>query len=404
MEKGVRQGCSVSPMLYSLFTAGLLSELSTRTSDTWIQRLVTCFADDTHLAWTIEQPSDLDFVCRSLRATFQLLRECNMVVNSDKSSVVIGLKGSQAKRWIRRHTVAKAGCKCIDFGVPGDPLCIPMVESFVYLGIVVTYKQFELLSLQHRVKTASANRARLNKLLHSKQLALRRRVSLYLSCVRSTLLFGLHVVGLTDATLKKLEAVDAKHLRSIARSPVHLTRESNHVLRTRLGVRSPARELHSLLQRRVRLHSDEQFCGSLRTLSDWLNQRLTHLESMSGPGHGTLQPCLPTEGVACPVCGIYFDCMRTMHSHMACKHGSKTERKPMPKSQAYTAHTRDGMPQCKHCNSIFTRVEALKNHLRGSCPVLHASTSSPPHPTEDVGAQPPLVASGATVDAEPLGH
>ena len=248
MEKGVRQGCSVSPMLYSLFTAWLLSELSTRTSDTWIQQLVTCFADDTHLAWTIEQPSDLDFVCRSLRATFQLLRECNMVVNSDKSSVVIGLKGSQAKRWIRQHTVAKAGRKCIDFGVPGDPLCIPMVDSFVYLGIVVTYKQFELLSLQHRVKTASANRARLNKLLHSKQHALRRRVSLYLSCVRSTLLFGLHVVGLTDATLKKLEAVEARHLRSIARSPVHLTRESNHALRTRLCVRSPARDMHSLFE------------------------------------------------------------------------------------------------------------------------------------------------------------
>ena len=78
MEKGVRQGCSVSPMLYSLFTAWLLSELSIRTSETWIQRLVTCFADDTHLAWTIEQPSDLDFVCRSLRATFQLLRECHI--------------------------------------------------------------------------------------------------------------------------------------------------------------------------------------------------------------------------------------------------------------------------------------------------------------------------------------
>ena len=319
-----------------------------------------------------------------------------MVVNSDKSSVVIGLKGSQAKRWIRQHTVANAGRKCIDFGVPGDPLCIPVVDSFVYLGTVVTYKQFELLSLQHRVKTVSANRARLNKLLHSKQLALRRRVSLYLSCVRNTLLFGLHAVGLTDATLKKLEAADARHLRSIARSPVHLTRESNHALRTRLGVRSPARDLHSLLQRRIRQCADKQFGSSLHTLSDWLDQRLQHLESSAGPGHGTLQPCLPTEGVACPVCGVYFDCMRTMHTHMARKHGSKAVRKPMPKSHAYTAHTRDGMPQCKHCHGIFTRVEALKKHLQGSCPVLHAPTSSPPHPTKDAGAQPPLVACGAT--------
>ena len=62
------------------------------------------------------------------------------------------------------------------------------------------------------------------------------------------------------------------------------------------------------------------------------------------------------------------------------------------------------MPQCKHCHSFFTRVEALKKHLQGSCPILHASTSSQPHPTEDAGAQPPPVASGATAEEEPLGH
>ncbi|CAE7313235.1 unnamed protein product, partial [Symbiodinium microadriaticum] len=134
MGTGVRQGCAVSPLLYSLFTAWFLAELEVRTSPSWVQHLVTCFADDTHLAWEIEQYSDLTFFCTSLRATFQLLRECKMLVNSDKSTLVLGLRGAQAKRWIRTHLVVQAGKKCLDMGTPGAPLCIPVADQFVYLG------------------------------------------------------------------------------------------------------------------------------------------------------------------------------------------------------------------------------------------------------------------------------
>ena len=275
MERGVRQGCAISPLLYSLFTAWLLAELKGRTSDCWVDNLVTCFADDTHLAWDIEQPSDLDFVCRSLRATFQLLKECNMVVNSDKSSVILGLRGNHAKRWIRTHIVARAGKRCLNFGIPGDPLCIPMVDSFVYLGVVVSYRQFEQQTLQHRIQAASANRARLNKVLHSKQLAVRRRVCLYVSCVRSSLMYGLHAVGLTESVLRKLESVDARHLRSVARSPVHLTHESNTALRKRLKVASPMQALAASLEKRINTCADNSFQEVLRNLRSLLLERIS---------------------------------------------------------------------------------------------------------------------------------
>ena len=180
MGTGVRQGCAVSPLLYSLFTAWFLAELEVRTSPSWVKHLVTCFADDTHLAWEIEQAADLAFFCKSLRATFQLLRECKMLVNSDKSTLVLGVRGAQAKKWIRTHLVARAGRKCLEVGTPGASLCIPVADQFVYLGVVASYKGFEQQTLQHRLKAASANRSRLNKLLHSRQLHVRRRISLCL--------------------------------------------------------------------------------------------------------------------------------------------------------------------------------------------------------------------------------
>ena len=46
--------------------------------------------------------------------------------------------------------------------------------------------------------------------------------------------------------------------------------------------------------------------------------------------------------------------------------------RPLLQSADYVSHTVDGMPQCRHCGIIFTRVEALKKHLRRSCPTLHA--------------------------------
>ena len=247
LDKGVRQGCAVSPMLYSLFTVWLMAELKTRVPPQWVDELMTCFADDTHLAWRIHKLADLALVCGTVREVFDLLADCGMVANADKSSVVLGLRGTSARKWIRAHTVSRDGQPCINFGVPGRPILIPRVAKFGYLGVQVSYGSFEMQTFLSRQQAASSNRARLAKLLHSKQLSIRRRVSLYMSCVRSSLIFGLHATGLTDAVLRKLSATDSRHLRAIARSPAHITHESTAELRRRLRVVSPSVPVLTLL-------------------------------------------------------------------------------------------------------------------------------------------------------------
>ena len=203
-----------------------------------------------------------------------------------------------------------------------------------------------------RQQAASSNRARLAKLLHS--------VSLYMSCVRSSLIFGLHATGLTDAVLRKLSATDSRHLRAIARSPAHITHESTAELRRRLRVVSPEMALVALLRRRIRACTDPASVADMEQQLKWL----THLTEPTVPGqagsHCRLVPCSVSIGVACPTCGQYTK-----------QHGPRPERAPTPKSTQYTAHTVDGLPQCRHCLSRFTRAEALQKHLRGACPVLH---------------------------------
>ena len=291
-----------------------------------------------------------------------------MVVNAGKSKVVVGLRGSTARRWLRRRSCVTAGSAALNFGTPHDPLVIPRVASFVHLGVVAPYGSYEALTLTHRLKAARSNRQRLMRVLRCGRFTLRHRVCLYVACIRSTLHFGLHAVGVAPATCRRLEAYDARALRAIARSPVHITRESNDSLRRRLGVASPLTALQQMLSRR-QVHSHDEHSRSV------YGERLAQLQQ------ATTEVAAEDaffRGVPCPECGQYFLNHRHMRSHKARKHAQtkhKHAKAPQARSQGtgaisaevYSSYALDGMPTCRFCKQSFTRVEGLKKHMLQGC-------------------------------------
>ena len=205
------------------------------------------------------------------------------------------------------------GKHCINFGLPGEPLLLPRVDSFVYLGVVASYELFEQQSFLHRRQIATSSRLRLIKILHSKQLPLSRRVCLYQACIRSSLLYGLHAVGINGAVLDQLDAVDARFLRGIARCPAHLTHESNVATRKRLRISSPSESLRQQLQRRLLRCTQPQAASAMQRTLELITPPKTEGDPTQDPlGLGVLIPCAHTERVACPTCGQYFGSVRIM--------------------------------------------------------------------------------------------
>ena len=188
---GLRQGCVLSPLLFSLYVNDLMEVLRREEIGVRVDNLIIpglMFADD--LVITAEKTSDLN---RALEIVHRWCNQWKLRINAEKCSVV-----HFRKKCVRRSIV--------EFGI-GEKI-LSMVSEYKYLGIVLNeFLNGEKMreALMDNGRKALYGVMRLVRSLGNVRWATFSK--LYVSMVRNTLLYGCETWGVLSGNDAKLERV-----------------------------------------------------------------------------------------------------------------------------------------------------------------------------------------------------
>ena len=234
-RSGIRQGCTLSPLLFILLQTVLFHDVQQQylrkhplANTPRLPFFDVEFADDTVLiARTQEQMQDLLLIVQEEAAKY------NLHLNLDKTKLI--LYNSEGKIFFSN----------------GDP--VPRVSSIVYLGGLVEETGRPGPEVRRRIGEARTVFQSLKRVWKHAGLSTKKKLQIYKSCVVSKLLYNMSTLWLTETQLNSIDAFHYKCLRSIANIPttwgamqIGVARTSNEAVRAKLN--------ETLLSDEVRLH------------------------------------------------------------------------------------------------------------------------------------------------------
>ena len=385
--RGVRQGCSASPLLWLIFSHAISRRLEQTIGHSTLCRLLTIFADDYHAAGTFQSLHELEQLLDCVAVLFKVLQSFGMAVSDTKSKAVLALRGTL--RTSIRHKFVRKGPDGLMLQIPmvQGSLRIPLVSQFCYLGVQVSYTSFENATLRYRLDKGKAAYGRLGTVLKGRHhLSTPRRINLWRACVWSTMSYGLITCGLTLAGHKTLETTMVRQLRAILRLPVHLTRTTNQEVVAAAGLDLPSHTLTRMLQREA---SRKETCQDIQVSlpnGAWWKRVQESLKSAPESQKLSLIS-LSADPHNCPVCGVTYNSRATLLTHMAKRHpDSYADTQPEPFHKALDAI--GGLPQCRHCKKKFATWQLLQRHVEHNyCPARHSFLPQQPLPSAQIQPQ-----------------
>ena len=406
LGRGLRQGCG----LWVLYTVPIVEDILQHTPSDCI----TAFADDFHGQWVFHNPGELQACLSQIKHIVWTLRDHGVDISFEKTVVLMKHTGGKAAWALRKVTHKdKQGQRFLVLPHFDEKLRIPIKPQHVYLGAVISYHNFEKLTLQYRVKQMWTTFHRLFQVLRANVVPVSKRLQLWRSTCFATLTYGLTSCGLPADGPCRLASIIARQVRLVTKSPSFVTHEDNAALWLRLGLEDPILSLRRLLEKRLQTVQDNgvaslqservhqwyallpaSFCG-LCFASSASRVDQSALGVRAGTDR-TEQPASLTEVTAvaevlcCHVCGLSFASRASLRAHVTRKHqGGGNQNAAKAKAAVhdknlrsqYMVHSVEGLPKCKHCLKEFSGWPQYVYHFTNTaCTVLHAEQRPPPHP------------------------
>ena len=237
---------------------------------------------------------------------------------------------------------------------------LPLRKQHVYLGAVISYGAFEVQNAQHRKHAGQAAFARMRPTLMSQRaLSLDKRLRLWRTIVVPTTMYSLGASGLTKQAYDLIRVMFVKQIRAMARSPRHLTEESDNSLLSRLGmVMQQQRNTIEATQRILQESGGEDF----RTHPIIVQREMQLLEMVQALERPSATGQDATSKCQCDLCDKAFESEAALRSRKAKMHSAE---RMSAEPTAFDRQRRgtDGMPKCSGCGHAFERWADLQKHI-----------------------------------------
>ena len=198
------------------------------------------FADDFHVGKCFHSYHELETLSAQVGFIITTLRKHGMSVHATKAQAILTMEGTQRSTVTQKLTRTQESGRLFRVHTKTGDEFLPLVRRADYLGAVTTYDSSATATLRRRTLLAKAAHSRLRSVLHAyRTLTVVHRVCLWRATVWPCLAYGLEVCALTEEHHAQIQTLVMRHLRGIARSPAHLTHESDIALATRLQVPLP---------------------------------------------------------------------------------------------------------------------------------------------------------------------
>lgn len=161
-------------------------------------------------------------------------------ISFDKTAILFKLEGPGAKAIPKQFVVHQHGQKWLRIPRKNGHTLIKIVPSHTYLGTKLSFLNFEQLTVKHRLHLGKITYSRMRTWFTGKRtLTSQDRADLWSTCILSSYAHGLGSSGLRQDGLVLLCRTINANIRSLARSPKHITHESNEHIRQRLRLHDP---------------------------------------------------------------------------------------------------------------------------------------------------------------------